>query len=142
MKKLLTLSFLPTSVDFGLLLLRLSVGATMLYVHGLNKLLQFQTLAPQFQSPIPQIPNQVAFGLMVFAEAICAALIFLGLMTRFAALVLAINMGVAFFMVHQGYPIFSKVAPAAGSGELAFLYLSGFLMLFFAGAGRFSLDRR
>lgn len=142
MKKLLTLSFLPTSVDTGLLLLRLITGATMIYLHGWGKLMAFQEKAGAFTSPIPQMPGNVAFGLMVFAEVLCAALLVVGLATRLAAFILAINMGVAFFVVHQAYPIFSKTAPAAGPGELAFLYFGGALVLFFTGAGRYSVDRR
>jgi putative oxidoreductase len=142
MNKLLHLSFLPTSVDFGLLLLRLLTGATMIYLHGWNKLIAFQDKVGTFTSPMPQLPGSVAFSLMVFAEVVCAALIVLGLLTRLAAFILIINMSEAFFMVHKGFPLFGKEAPPAGPGELAFLYLGGFLVLLFTGAGRFSVDRR
>ena len=61
---------------------------------------------------------------------------------RLASFILVINMSVAFFMVHKAFPLYGKEAPPAGSGELAFLYLGGFLVLLFTGAGRFSIDRR
>jgi putative oxidoreductase len=72
----------------------------------------------------------------VFGEVVCAALLVLGLFTRFAALVLIILMSVAFFMVHQ------RVLSGPGSGELAFIYLAGFVALLFGGGGLFSLDRK
>ena len=142
MNKLLHLSFLPTSVDFGLLLLRLLTGATMIYLHGWSKLIAFQDKVGTFTSPIPQLPGNVAFTLVVFAEVVCAALIVFGFLTRLAAFILIINMSVAFFMVHQGFPLIGKTPPPAGPGELAYLYLGGFLVLFFTGAGRFYIDRR
>jgi putative oxidoreductase len=58
-----------------------------------------------------------------------------GLVTRFAALVLAINMFVAFFIVLQG------ALTGAHSGEIAFIYLAGYVALLFAGAGKLSLDK-
>lgn len=137
MNKLLHLSFLPTSVDFGLLLLRLLTGATMIYVHGWGKLTNFQAMVGKFPNPIPQLPNEVALGLAVFAEVVCAGLIAIGLLTRLAAFILVINMSVAFFMVHK-----ASLIPGPASGELALMYLGGFLVLLFTGAGRFSVDRR
>ena len=60
-------------------------------------------------------------------------LIVLGLWTRWAALVLAFTMGVAFFVVNGA---------AFAKGELAWLYLGGYLVLFVAGAGKLSLDKK
>ena len=51
---------------------------------------------------------------------------------EFAAMVLVINMGVAFCMVHK---------EQLGAGEMAFLYLGVFVTLFFTGGGTFSLDK-
>jgi putative oxidoreductase len=136
MKKLLNLSFLPISANFGLLILRLVMGVTIAYVHGWAKLSGFQAMLGKFPNPIPQLPNEVALGLATFAEFFCACLVALGLFTRLAALILVINMSVAFFMVHKG-----NLVPGPGSGELALLYLGGFLTLVFAGAGKYSVDR-
>jgi putative oxidoreductase len=136
MNKLLHLSFLPRSVDFGLLLLRLLTGVTMIWVHGWGKLTGFSTIAPKFPNPLPGMPNEVALGLAVFAEVVCAGLIVLGLLTRLAAFILVINMAVAFFVVHK-----MSLQPGPGSGELAMMYLGGYLVLLFTGAGRFSVDR-
>ncbi len=130
MKSLLQLNFLPQSADFGLLILRLALGLTMLFNHGLGKFQHFSAQAGSF--PPILVNGTVSLGLVVFAELVCAALLVLGFFTRFAALMLAITMAVAFFMVHKGN---------LGAGETAFLYLIGFLTLTFAGAGKFSADK-
>ena len=51
----------------------------------------------------------------------------MGLLTRFAAVVLATNVGVAFFFAHKG------ALSVGHSGELAFIYLRGYISLLFAG---------
>lgn len=134
MKSLLQLSFLPQSVDLGLLLLRLVLGLTMLFNHGLAKLKGFSTIAPKF---LPVLGSgEIGLALAVFAEVGCAGLLVLGLFTRFAALALSITMAVAFFVVHK-----ASLETGPGSGELALLYLVGFLTIVFAGAGKFSADK-
>ena len=135
MIKLLQLSFLPQSADLGLLVLRISLGLSMLLLHGWAKLQNFQSLAPKFLS-LFGLPPQVCLGLAVFAEAACSILLVIGLFTRFAALNLAVTMAVAFFIAHGGAFSGEK------SGELAFVYLTGYATLFFAGAGKFSADGR
>jgi putative oxidoreductase len=72
----------------------------------------------------------------IFAEVVCAVLLAMGLFTRFAAAVLTILMAVAFFVVH------SSALSGPASGEMAFIYLGGFVTLLLTGAGRFSLDAK
>ncbi len=132
--KFLNLSFIPRSPGFGLLVLRLTLGLTMLFQHGLGKLQNFEKIAPEFIS-LFGIPSNICLGLAVFAEVACSGLLVVGLLTRFAALNLAITMGVAFFVAHGG---------AIGGdkpGELALVYLVSYVTLFFTGAGSFSVDR-
>jgi putative oxidoreductase len=61
--------------------------------------------------------------------------VILGLVTRWSALVLAIDMGVAFVGIHKG------ALSRQGSGELAFIYLMGYVTLLLAGPGSFSVDQ-
>lgn len=129
------LNFLPRSVDLALLVLRLWLGATMLLNHGRGKLMGFSQMADKFSDPIGLGPT-VSLVLAIFAEVVCAALVAVGLFTRFAALVLVILMSVAFFSAHGG------ALSGPRSGELAFIFLAGFLTIFLAGAGRFSIDRK
>ena len=135
MLSFLRLSFLPASTDLGLLVLRLWLGLTMLFNHGLAKLNGFETMAAKFPA-LFGLSGKVNLGLAIFAEVGCSALLILGLFTRFAALSLVITMAVAFFMVHKG-----AIAPGPGSGELAFVYLAGFATLLLAGGGRYSVDK-
>jgi putative oxidoreductase len=135
MKKLgsiLRLEFLPSSVDFGLLVLRVWIGLSMLLLHGWSKLQGYKK-AGDFGDPLG-VGNEVSWGLAVFGEVVCSALLVFGLFTRFAALAGAITMSVAFIMVHR------MVLKGPNPGELAFIYLAAFLTIFLAGPGRFALD--
>ncbi len=136
MLKLLHLSFLPKSSNAGLLILRLSVGLSMLLLHGRDKLLNFSATAEKFPA-LFGMSSTVNAGLAVFAEVVCSALLILGLFTRFAALMLAITMGTAFFIIHK-----SSLIAGPGSGELAMVYLFAYMTLLFTGAGKFSVDRK
>jgi putative oxidoreductase len=134
MLKLLNLSFLPKSTDLGLLILRVSVGLSMLLLHGRLKMLNFSATVEKFPA-LFGLPSNVNLGLAVFAEVVCSALLILGLFTRLAALMLAITMGTAFYMVHK------LALVGAQSGELAMVYLFAYVTLLFTGAGKFSADR-
>jgi putative oxidoreductase len=133
--KFLHLNFLPRSADAALLILRLWHGGALLVLHGWGKLVNFSSMAPNFGDPIG-IGKTPSLALAVFAEVVCAALLVAGLFTRVAALVAAINLGVAFWFAHGG-----KLS-GAGNGELAFLFLGVYVALFVAGGGKFSLDAK
>ena len=121
--------------SFGLLTLRLWLGLTLLLNHGIEKLKAFDSMAPSFADPF-KIGHTASFALVVFAEVVASALVALGLLTRFGALVLMVNMATAFVYAH-------KASLSGGhSGELPFIYLAGFTMLLFTGAGRFSVDQK
>lgn len=134
MLNLLRLSFLPLSADLGLLILRVTLGFSMLMLHGWNKFQNFGTIGPKFMSLFGVIPPQVSLGMAIFAEVLCSVLLILGLFTRFAALALAITMAVAFFIQHKGQLI------GPGNGELAMVYLTGFITLLAAGGGKYGAD--
>jgi putative oxidoreductase len=114
----------------ALLVLRLWLGLTMLFEHGLVKVNHFSDDAPYFPDPF-HIGRNLSMGLCTFAETAGAILLVLGLITRFGALTLVIDLSVAFFMVHK----------TLASGELAFIYLAGYVALLIAGGGKFSLDK-
>lgn len=134
MLKVLKLSFLPKSPDYGLLILRVAVGFSMLLLHGRGKMLDFSATAAKFPA-LFGLPGNVNLGLAVFAEVVCSALLIAGLFTRFAALMLAGTMGTAFFIVHKSALVGEQ------SGELAMVYLVAYVTLLFTGAGKFSVDR-
>ena len=117
----------------ALLVLRLWLGLTILLNHGWDKLAHFSEKADKFPD-VTGLGSAVSLGLAVFAEFFCGALLVLGLLTRFAALMLSITMGVAFSMAHK----FALSGPR--SGELAFIYLAGFVAILIAGPGGCSAD--
>lgn len=118
---------------FALLLLRVWLGVTMLSCHGYEKLVTFGKKAGEFPDPLGVGPA-MSLALATFAEFFCSLLLILGLLTRLGALALAFNMAVAFFVIHNG------ALSGKHSGELAFIYLAGYVTLLFAGPGRFSVD--
>jgi len=120
------------TASLGLLVLRLWIGLTMFLNHGLDKLKHFGDLAPNFPDPLG-VGHSVSLGLSVFAEFFASLFLIFGFVTRFAALVLVINMSVAFFIVMKH--------SLDGNGELAFMYLMGYVVLLLAGPGGASLDR-
>jgi putative oxidoreductase len=121
------------ATNLALFVMRLWLGPTMFFNHGLDKLVHFHDKAATFPDPLG-IGHPVSLALVVFAEVFGAALLTIGLLTRFAALTLVIDMFVAFLMVHQ------TALSGEHSGELAFIYLAGFAVLLIAGGGMISLD--
>jgi putative oxidoreductase len=122
----------PVALDLGLLTLRVGAGGTMLLQHGWPKLAGFTEIMDKFGDPIGLGPA-FSLGLIVFAETVCAVLVALGLWTRLSTVPLIIGMAVAAFISNGGQPFEAK--------ELAVSYMVAFLAIFFAGSGRFSLDR-
>jgi len=137
MKKLLHRFFAtrPNSpmADLGLLVLRAWLGVAIVCNHGWGKLSHFEEMADKFGDPL-HLGTHASLALATFAEFFCGLLLALGLLSRFAALVLCINLAVAFTAVHQ----LSLSGPH--SGELAFVYLAGFVALLIAGPGKYSID--
>jgi len=109
----------------------LRIAAALLFMqHGSQKLFAF----PGGQ-PVPPLFSLLGVaGLMEFFGGL---FLLLGLFTRPVALLLAIEMAVAYFKVHapQGF------WPLLNQGELAILYGSVFFYLAFAGGGWWSVDR-
>ncbi|GMV77244.1 MAG: hypothetical protein AMXMBFR79_03790 [Chitinophagaceae bacterium] len=117
--------------EFSILILRLVAGFVLLYGHGFGKLSTiFTGQEIKFFDPIG-IGANLSFYLAAFAEGICAILLMLGLFTRYAAIVLAINF-LVIFKVHfkDGYEAL----------ELISLYLFTYIAIVFAGGGKYSLD--
>lgn len=118
-------------VDIGLLIFRIGISCLML-THGVPKLIRFfgsEEIA--FSDPLG-VGVMTSFTLTVFAEFLCSLLVLIGLGTRLAAIPLMITMLVAALIVHwpDGF----------GRQELPLLYFFGFLLLFFTGSGKYSLD--
>ena len=134
-KKLLLFKAMPTRTDVGLLALRLLVGVSLFVHHGLEKLFGFSRMAAHFPNPlhIGVVPSLLFATL---SDGICSVLLVLGLATRWAAIVVFINLFVVFAFVHH-FVFFGR---AGGEGELLVLYLGAVIALFLAGPGKYSID--
>jgi putative oxidoreductase len=124
----------PTQ-DIAKLLLRLTLGLLIL-LHGISKIRG----GPGFILDIVDkagLPEP--FGYLVYVgEVLAPLLVIIGLWTRAAALVIAINMVVAVLLVHTGDLL--KLAPTGGWAlELQGLYLLVPIVIALLGAGRYSV---
>ncbi len=133
MKQVLQLKFLPRNTDAALLLLRLWLGISMLALHGLPKLQKLMAGDHKFADPI----GIGAFPSLVMAvgtEFVGSILVILGLFARLGSLMLAGTMVVAWGITH------GMKLSGPGNGELAFIYLAGYLVILLAGSGKYSVD--
>ena len=124
--------------DAGKLVLRLSVGILMLF-HGLFKLTNGIS-GIQGMIANAGLPGFFAYGVFV-GELIAPILVILGLWTRPAALIIAINMVVAILMVHMGH-LGQFTNNGGWALELQGLFLFGALAIALMGGGRYGLGRR
>ena len=121
------------STSMALFVARLWFGLAMLFNHGFAKLANYSDIVGNFPDPLG-LGHQMTLGLVIFAEVFAALLLVVGLCTRLMAIVLIFDMFVAFLMVHK------TALSGPDNGELAFLYLAGYVILAIAGGGLFSLD--
>lgn len=130
--KLLKIELPQHYQDYGLLIIRLVFGFSMIYGHGFGKMQRlFGAEEIKFADPFGLGPV-ASLALAVFAEILCSILIMLGLFTRAALIPLFITMLTAFFNSH--------LSDDFGRQEKAILYGFVFLALFFTGPGKQSLD--
>lgn len=126
---------------WGALLLRLVLGVAMVF-HGYDKVVPWNGLHGSPLAAMQHFNHFVAsLGLppwlgyvSALTEFLGGALVIVGLFTRFACLLISINMAVALITVnlHKGYVV--------SEYSLALFVIA--LMLLFYGAGALALDRR
>lgn len=125
------------NTDAGLLLIRLSIGLLML-LHGLAKLSGGINFIKGMVSELG-LPQFLAYGVFV-GEILAPIAIIIGIRTRLASAVFAINCLVAIFMAHSN-DIFSLGKHGGWAIELLGLYLFGALALFFTGGGKYAFSK-
>lgn len=127
-----------SSEDIGKLILRMTVAILILF-HGVSKLLAG---ANPIIGAVTAAGLPALFGHLVYVgEVVAPLLMLLGLATRPAALVVALNMVVAILLVHV--PEILTMSKTGGWAlELQGFYLFGALAIVFLGAGRFSVGGR
>lgn len=134
-KSVLTLGFVPANMDLGLLVLRICFGMSLFLKHGWEKPTTFTQMAARFPDPL-HIGAEPSLMFALLSDAICSILVMLGLATRWAALVVLVNIFVAWSLVHH----FQFFGHGADHGEAIVLYLGAYLELAIAGPGHYSLD--
>ena len=130
MGKLTSTSYTTGAFNAGLLILRLGMGGLMMK-HGYDKLVHFAEKKQGFINFLG-IGQGVSLSLTLFAEFLCAFLVLIGLFTRLASIPVIIVMCVALFKIND--------ADFLNKGEMATLYLAGYLAILFVGPGRISVD--
>lgn len=118
--KLVSLLILCVRIVFGVLF----------FLHGLDKMMNFNDLVDSFPD-IMGFGSYMSLMLIIFCEFCCSLFLIAGLMVRVMLIPMIIAMAVAFFDVHDA------LMP---EGELSLIYLIIFVILYFTGPGRFSLD--
>ena len=124
----------PTeSKGFSLLLLCLRIFfGLMLMMHGLDKLYNYTELCSVFPDPTG-IGSEISLLFVIFAELMCSVAIMFGALFRLSMLPILIVMATAFLHIHEA---------SIGQGELAFIYLIVFLMLYICGPGQYAVDAK
>ncbi len=112
-----------------LLLARVIFGL-LLASHGWQKLMAFSAMSAQFPDPIG-VGSEFSLALAIFGELVCSVAFVFGFLSRLVVIPMAFTLLVAFATVHH----FS-----ISEGELAFVYLMVYLLLFLAGPGQLSID--
>ncbi|WP_051687483.1 DoxX family protein [Kocuria massiliensis] len=125
----------PLSAPLGLLLLRVGLGIVFL-MHGLQKLNDWTIAgtASNFQQmgvPSPELAATVA----AYAELIGGIALIVGLLSRIAGLVLAVDMFGAIYFAHGSSGFFS----ANGGYEFPLVLALASLAVFLLGPGRFAI---
>lgn len=118
---------------WGALLVRLSLGLSMA-VHGYEKVIPHGALN-HFAHHVVTLGLPYWLGYVsAYTEFVGGILLLLGLLTRLAAALVAINMFTALFTVgiHQGFGIYNYI--------LALAVMA--VMLLFCGPGRLAVDRK
>ncbi|HEY0670332.1 MAG TPA: DoxX family protein [Sphingobacteriaceae bacterium] len=131
MKKIINAGDAPETINVALLVARVGIAVLML-THGIPKLLMLFSTEPVQFPAVLGMSAEFSLGLTVFAEVVCSVFLLLGFVTRLAVIPLAITMLVAALLIHASDPFAVK--------ELAMNYFLAYVVLFFAGSGKYSID--
>ena len=122
-------SFRGTGVSVLILIFRVVFGVLFL-LHGVDKMSDFQALSENYPS-VMGLGGYMTLMITIFCEFCCSLFLIAGLLVRLMVLPMILAMAVAFFDIHDA------MLP---EGELPLIYMIVFLILYFTGPGRYSLD--
>ncbi len=122
-------TFRGKGVSLLILVLRIVFGV-LFFIHGLDKMLNFNTLVNDYPSVLG-FGSYMTLMVSIFCEFCCSLFLMAGLLQRLLTIPMIVAMGVAFFDIHDA------MMP---EGELALIYFIVFIVLFLVGPGRYSVD--
>lgn len=122
-------TFRGKGVSLLILVLRVVFGV-LFFIHGLDKMLNFNTLVNDYPSVLG-FGSYMTLMVSIFCEFCCSLFLMAGLLQRLLTIPMIVAMGVAFFDIHDA------MMP---EGELALIYFIVFMVLFLVGPGRYSVD--
>ncbi len=121
------------STHLALAILRIGFSGLLL-THGIPKIQElFATDTISFPDPIG-LGATISLILVLIAEVVGPLFVIIGYKTKLATIPTIIMMTVAVCVVHLSDPI--------GTKEKALLYLIGFIVIYLAGSGKYSIDKR
>ncbi|MER3498382.1 MAG: DoxX family protein [Chitinophagaceae bacterium] len=121
----------PLHTDAAALLMRFILGGLFFFVHGWQKIDNYQQILPMF-GDIIGIGSKLSFHLVIFAEFFCGLFVLVSLLTRLTVIPIFITMAVAFFIAHAKDDFQTK--------NLPFVYLLLTILVFILGSGKYSVD--
>ena len=116
-------------ISIILLAVRVFFGV-LFFIHGVDKMMNFTALSESFPSVLG-FGSYMSLMVAIFCVFCCSLFLIAGLLQRLILIPMIISMGIAFFDVHDA------LLPG---GELALIYLVIFIILYFTGPGRYSID--
>jgi len=122
-------SFRGKGVSLLILLIRIVFGV-LFFIHGLDKMMNFNELSYTYPS-VFGLGSYTTLMVSIFCEFCCSLFLIAGLLQRLTVIPMILSMGVAFFDIHDA------ILP---EGELALIYFIVFIILFITGPGRYSVD--
>lgn len=143
------------ATDVGLLLIRIAVSLCLFYHHGAEKFYDFHTLTHHNLDPI-------GFGVTAsvliagLSDGVCSLLVLAGFLSRYAALFVLLTLNTVWWVMDSGLnrllglPVAERGGHPAAVAEVVHsmpgfmnvpMYILGFLVIFIAGPGRYSVDR-
>lgn len=132
MKKFLSTSISDLRVDLALLLFRVILSISLIGTHGLKNIIHFDAASRELPDPFGMGPL-FSVVMAILSDVVCALLVLVGCITRFAILPILMLTLTGLFVVH--------IKDSAVIRDVPLIYSLSFLLLFYLGPGKYSVDQ-